>query len=42
VFAGDLLLHIALDELHRRDLVVGDERVDPVDVAATDLSEHRR
>jgi hypothetical protein len=42
VLAGDLFLHIALDELHRRDLVSGDVVVDLVDVVTADLAQHRR
>jgi hypothetical protein len=42
VLAGDLLLHIALHELHRRDLIADDEIVDLIDVLAADLAQHRR
>jgi len=42
MLAGDLFLHVPLDELHRRDLVIDDEPVDLIDVAAADLAQHRR
>ena len=40
--AGDLLLHITLDELHCRNLVTDDVVVDLVDVVTADLPQHRR
>jgi len=42
MLAGDLLLHIPLDEADRRNLVGRDVLVDLIDVVTTDLAKRRR
>ena len=42
VLAGDVLLDITLHEAHHRDLVLGNEPLDRLDVLAADSPQHHR
>jgi hypothetical protein len=42
VLAGDLLLDVALDEAHDRDLMIDDELIDRRHIRTADPPQHRR